>query len=194
MPQLPKQKARKLPDPSNVRVEFFGLGVQYYIAARFAASAQLLPVTGNLFHHAIEMMIKGELATYLTERQRRDLSHDLNQLWREFKRRTNSEQSLERFDTVVARLAQFEDIRFPERIVSEGMTCVIGFGEFASTDYGDGHRGPRYELFVGEVDALVKAILEASHVNPVFFTGRYHTKHARGYLRRHNRRKETRLW
>jgi hypothetical protein len=184
----------RTPDPSRVRTEFFDLGVQYFIAARFAASAHLLPVTGNLFHHAIEMMIKGELATHIGERERRRLSHDLNKLWKEFKRRTNRGQSLDSFDNVITRLAQFEDIRFPEAIVSKGMTCVIGFGEFAPTDYRDGHRGPRYELFVGEVDALVKAILEVSHINPVFFTSRYHTKHARTYLRRYNRRKKTRLW
>jgi hypothetical protein len=35
--------------------EFMRLGTQYYIAARYVAWAGLLPVSGNLYHHAIEM-------------------------------------------------------------------------------------------------------------------------------------------
>jgi hypothetical protein len=39
--------------------EFMKLGVQYYAAAR---AIQLLPVTGNLYHHALEMFLKAGLS------------------------------------------------------------------------------------------------------------------------------------
>jgi hypothetical protein len=42
--------------------EFMRLGVQYYIAARSAAWAGLLPVCGNLYHHSIEMFLKSGIA------------------------------------------------------------------------------------------------------------------------------------
>jgi hypothetical protein len=41
---------------------FFKTGSQYYIAGRFAAFAWFHPVAGNLFHHAIEMYLKGALS------------------------------------------------------------------------------------------------------------------------------------
>jgi hypothetical protein len=40
--------------------ELMKLGVQYYVAARSAAlvGATLMPVCGNLYHHALEMFLK----------------------------------------------------------------------------------------------------------------------------------------
>jgi hypothetical protein len=41
---------------------FVGNACQYYVAARFLVHAQCIPVCGNLFHHAVEMLLKGGLA------------------------------------------------------------------------------------------------------------------------------------
>jgi hypothetical protein len=41
---------------------FMETGSQYYTTARFAMHAQCMPVCGNLFHHAVEMLLKGGLA------------------------------------------------------------------------------------------------------------------------------------
>jgi hypothetical protein len=41
---------------------FVGNACQYYAAARFLVHAQCIPVCGNLFHHAVEMLLKGGLA------------------------------------------------------------------------------------------------------------------------------------
>src|SRR4051812_41410629 len=114
----------------RVRVEFFGLAFQYYIAARFAASAGLMPVVGTLFHHAIEMFLKGELCKRLSEQQRRKIGHRLTELWRAFKAQM-ADRSLDTFDTLISDLDKFEDIRFPEKIVSLGMSCTVGFGSRA---------------------------------------------------------------
>ena len=43
--------------------QFVAAGVQYYIAARGAALAGLMPVSGNLFHHAFEMLLKAGIIT-----------------------------------------------------------------------------------------------------------------------------------
>ncbi len=45
-------------DLDSLRFEYFRLGMSYFISGRFAQNANLLPVTGNLFHHAIEMFLK----------------------------------------------------------------------------------------------------------------------------------------
>jgi hypothetical protein len=43
-------------------MKFMETGGQYYTTARFAMHAQCMPVCGNLFHHAVEMLLKGGLA------------------------------------------------------------------------------------------------------------------------------------
>jgi hypothetical protein len=183
------------PDTDHVRLTFFDLGFQYYVAGRFAASegVAMSPVSGTLFHHAIEMFLKGELTNHLTEGQRIGLKHRLKLTWNKFKAHIEGGPALSIFDQVIDELDKFEDIRYPEKIVSEGMTCSIGFGQRNPNPMKTSSRSPRYELFVGELDALVKAILDKSGVNPSFFTRRYQ-KHGRTYLRRYNRSKRTRLW
>jgi hypothetical protein len=42
--------------------EFFKMAGQYYVVGRFAAFAGLIPITGNLLHHAVEMFLKGGLS------------------------------------------------------------------------------------------------------------------------------------
>src|SRR5262245_44956139 len=49
------------PAGDNIAIYLMGNGSQYYTMARFAAHAQRMPVGGNLFHHAIEMLLKGGL-------------------------------------------------------------------------------------------------------------------------------------
>ena len=61
-------------------------GSQYYTMARFAMHAQCVPVCGNLFHHAVEMLLKGGLARKRPLSDLKDnMGHNLKVLWREFK-------------------------------------------------------------------------------------------------------------
>jgi hypothetical protein len=45
-------------------MHFFRTGMEYYIAGRAGARCQLTMITGNLLHHAIEMLLKGELSKF----------------------------------------------------------------------------------------------------------------------------------
>ena len=45
----------------NMRILFFSLGLQYYVAARYSYFANLSPTVANQSHHAIEMFLKGFL-------------------------------------------------------------------------------------------------------------------------------------
>ena len=56
---------------------FCGLGTQYYIAGRQAAMARLIPVYGNLLHHAVEMFLKGALVDGRHRRGAEDASSPL---------------------------------------------------------------------------------------------------------------------
>lgn len=62
------------------------LGVQYYVAARSAAMARLAPITGNLFHHSLEMLLKAGLSRQNSmDYLKVEYGHKLDKLWTRFK-------------------------------------------------------------------------------------------------------------
>jgi hypothetical protein len=118
-------------DTEWVRLDFYRYGFQYYVAGRFAVIAQLLPVAANLLHHAIEMLLKGELV-HLEEKQRRDMGHDLTKLWPAYKKRMAAENTLVSFDAIIETLNKFEEIRYPDKVT--GMMCKFTLEKEAETE------------------------------------------------------------
>jgi hypothetical protein len=58
---------------------------QYYVAGRYAAFAGLVPTTGNQFHHAVELFLKGGLSKNgLSLANLKKLGHDLPEIWAMF--------------------------------------------------------------------------------------------------------------
>ncbi len=106
---------------AHAEVLFLERGVQYYVSARFAAEAGLQPVSGNLYHHAIEMFLKSRL-TYcgiaLSDLAKKGkFSHDLTLLWTAFKKWFPTED-LSPFDRLITELNRFEDIRYPDGVLT----------------------------------------------------------------------------
>jgi hypothetical protein len=172
----------------RLREEYFHAGFQYYTAARFAVATWAYSVAGNLFHHAIEMMLKGGLAAYATEQERRRMGHKLPEIWRAFKAQ-HPTADLSAFDSVVGELHRFEDIRYPERTTATGINTIFGFGGKPTSPTlivnPAGSTPPLYEIWVGEIDALVAAICSANTINPKFFTTRLQGP-GQTYLRHEN--------
>jgi hypothetical protein len=55
------------------------------VAAHAATIAGCFPVAGNLFHHAVELFLKGALRpTMSREDLKRKLGHSLEAVWRRF--------------------------------------------------------------------------------------------------------------
>jgi hypothetical protein len=174
-------QAASVYDAASAKERFFDSGIQYYVAARYAAFAHLAPVCGNLFHHAVEMFIKGGLARLGLAALKR-LGHALPGQWKAFK---DGDAALDRFDTVIAELDRFDLIRYPDRVLADGMQSFIeldapkpGVPPSTST-----MKEPVYRLSVEEIDSLVKAIFDKASVNPPFFTNRFNAD-ARAYLER----------
>lgn len=163
----------------DAATHFFCMGLQYYAAGRLSAIASFIPVSGNLLHHAVEMLLKGHLSRRLTLAQLKGLSHRLGDVWEKFKRDVK-DSGLDDLDQVVAALDRFEEIRYPDRIVSQGMFGSISI--FAPPPKAESMQGapslPAYELVLEEVDRLVRAIFEKSLVNPRFFSGMVGTEGA----------------
>jgi len=161
---------------------FFDLGTQYYVVARFSAFAALTPACGNHFHHAIEMYLKGYLSSKLRMTELKDLGHRLGKIWNRFKVDISDVQ-LNPFDQVISELDKFESIRYPERILSNGMMALISSKRqpHARGSLKSRRPEPVYEVVVEEIDHLVQMIFERASVDFKFFTNSLNPQ-AKAYL------------
>jgi hypothetical protein len=82
------RKAASGDDLDSMNSHFFvRSGYEYYANARFAMHAQSSYVCGNLFHHAVEMLLKADLArTGKSLEELQHMGHNLKKLWRPYKR------------------------------------------------------------------------------------------------------------
>jgi len=104
---------------------FFDRALQYYVAGRFAFHAGQTPVAANLLHHAVEMCLKEALSRNgLGLKQLRDLGHELPPLWEEYKRAA-SDRRLNRFDAAISDLNDYEELRYPDRMLKQGMGSLF---------------------------------------------------------------------
>src|SRR6266566_319784 len=148
-------------DAAHLTIEFFRYGTEYYIAGRYGVFASLMPVAANLHHHAIEMLLKGIIAEKTTpEELKRKLRHNLRGIWKRVKRETN-DPTLSRFDEVVKELGKFEDIRYPDELLTKGASMFFDVTRAgASTNFASGISEPKYTLCLEDVDELVHAIFK----------------------------------
>lgn len=165
---------------NEAQENFFDLGFQYYVAGRYAFAAKLSPVCGNLFHHAIEMFIKGchfpdgmektEVESKLKELGSRKFSHKLIPLWNSFKILTNGPiSSLAAFDQAIEELQKFHEIRYPDKFLKKGIVITIGMRKFPNPGF-RARGADVYSLWVEDLDRLVKFIFKAASINPKYFT------------------------
>jgi hypothetical protein len=160
--------ARVMHEPID---ECFRYGGQYYAAGRYAAFAGFNPVVGNLFHHAIEMFIKGALSKSLPLKILRDnFGHKLPKLWDEIKK---TDPALSRFDNLIVSLDKYEEIRYPDKLLLEGASLHIDITKVgAEMNKSSGEHAdklPVYKVCVEEIDELVAALFRLGSRNPSVF-------------------------
>jgi hypothetical protein len=158
---------------------FVGLGLQYYVAARSAAWAGLMPVFGNLYHHALEMLLKAGLSQYhsLKKLSKPPFSHNLLNLWDSFKVSFPSTE-LPQFDATIVDINDFEEIRYPDKVLKNGAEMRIEFvahpAEMIALSSQLGVSKPidvnqQYLLYPPDVDRLILEICHALSLNPKVF-------------------------
>ena len=168
--------------------------MQYYVAGRMAARASLVPVYGNLLHHAVEMYLKFALVGVVSPQEMRNkFGHDVEKLWRRFKVK-EADSALDRYDATVRALHGFEDLRYPDKIPHSAIFMGLTWHPSHAVKSHASKPTPQYEVFISEVDRLVIEILKRVPLNPKFFTGmvgrsgrgalRYQNPHAARWLRR----------
>ena len=164
---------------------FFSTATQYYVSGRYAVFAGLSPVAGNLLHHAVEMYLKGALSKQMTLDQLKRLSHNLPKEWDCFKAQVGA-PGLDIFDPIISSLQAFEELRYPDSVLSKGMVVMIGVSRVAgASTEGPARAEPRYEMHLEDVDALVDKIFVTTSVNPGFFLAGLDPR-AREYLKEAN--------
>jgi hypothetical protein len=130
----------------RARVEFFRLGTQYYVTGRFATMEVLVPVAGNLLHHAVEMYIKGALVRHKGLGSLQNLRHDLTKLWKTLKE-TLPDDASESLDGALQELHKFEVLRYPDRAIHEGTSLMLSrYRSHKSEISGSGILPPQYSL------------------------------------------------
>jgi hypothetical protein len=153
----------RINNSSNV---FLQLGCQYYGIARYCAlDVFTLPVCGTVFHHAVEMLIKGYLIKMHPLTQLKEAGHNLSELWSMLKSNTG-DTKLSRYDKTITDLDQFGELRYPERMVDEGFFINARLGVTAPAQIPDTMELPHYTLIVSDLDEIALAVLNACNVNP----------------------------
>jgi hypothetical protein len=152
------------PDPQDLQYEYFRTALEYYIAARFSALSFFMPMSGVMFHHAIELYLKGLLCPVLNEKKRTNLGHNLRRAWKKYKSLT-MDASLSRFDDRVAELDRHWGVRYPDEIIRHGIRAGIGFEKSPSAVASGGGSPPRYVLMVEELDELTAVLWKKAGLN-----------------------------
>ena len=173
------------PSAEDVRLHFAQLAIQYYVAGRAAAIQQLIPVLGNLLHHAVEMSLKAALAGSHSMSQLKGLGHSLPRLWGAFAAQYPT-AALPRFEAAVNALHRFEDLRYPDSALVNGALMQLVLHRAHVVNSGSGLPSvPAYVLVLEDVDELQEALFAAMNLNPQFFTVSLSAK-AKEYLLMHN--------
>lgn len=114
-----------------------------------------------MFHHAIEMLIKGYLIRSYSSYELKKVGHDLNKLWGMFKS-ASSDSSLSRFDKSISELNRVELLRYPDLMVDEGFELTVKSGNATP----ESSPQPQYYILVSDLDDLALSILNICKVNP----------------------------
>jgi hypothetical protein len=177
-------------DREDAQIYFYRIGVEYYVVGRFSYFCHYLLMTGVLFHHAIEMFLKGKLLDNFSAQQLKDqFGHNLHRLWNEFKRECK-DPSLRQYEGTIQRLNRWEDLRYPPKKggSSGGISMSLDMrkGDKSGVTYPKMKEESKYKVNLEEMDELVKKLFSVIQLNPKFF-GEFTTGEAKAFYQKENR-------
>jgi hypothetical protein len=154
-------------------------GLDYYVVGRFATAHHFTPVSANILHHAVELLLKACVAhddpldkILEYSHPKKGYGHDIVRLWQDFKARQTAPVPAE-FDAIIEGLHRFEDIRYPETLIRDGATISIGIFEVETPVLRNGLVPENaYSLMLPQIDRLMGLLFDASGANPPAFLPR----------------------
>ena len=144
---------------------FLELGCQYYAIARYCASVFFMPICATMFHHAIEMLIKGYLIRVHSSPDLKKAGHNLEKLWSMYKSVTG-DKDLTRFDKSISDLDRVELLRYPDEMVDKGFELSVRLGVIAPAQLSGLGSQPQYFVNVSDLDDIALSIFDTCKVNP----------------------------
>jgi hypothetical protein len=163
----------------NSELDFLADGFQYLGAARHAYRCGFMPVAGNLFHHAFEMICKAKLldaGRTVDQLSKRPYRHDLFHIWTDFKSVTQA-TNLASYDHLIADLHAFDTIRYPNfpkghsviMVGDQGLSVASSTASVAMTPSGPvASNATIYRVSLEAMDLLLKDTVAAYPLNPDF--------------------------
>jgi len=159
--------------PDRVRHEFAALALGYYASGRlaFRAGAGSL-VSAQLLHHAIEFVLKATLARHTTLSDMKKFGHRLPDLFGAAEARSAELRSDDHRATA-ALLHELWELRFPDRILSEGMLSFTA-GELTDRRRSEALSGnpDGYFLELAQIDRLFCTAFRSTGLTSAAFTQR----------------------
>jgi hypothetical protein len=157
-------RSAKIPPHAHASAfEFVPLALQHYVAGRMLALQLLIPVAGNVLHHAVELTFKAALADVVPLKALKfDYSHNLPRIWKRFQEEYGAQVE---HDQTIDDLHRFDEIRYPGP--SGGSTahhCSI-FRDVQGRRMGS---PGAYSLVLEDVDALMSDVLSNRKVSFLF--------------------------
>jgi hypothetical protein len=170
--------AQKLSHSVNpdVRYKLFEYGLEYYFIARVSAYARLSHIFGNLYHHAVEMMLKSHFCrTKSLHVIFKEYGHHLASLWKDFKA-DFSDKDLSCFDLLIADLDAFEKVRYPDHLLEHGGAIIIEWEDPPGKPQQSlrNKAVPEYRLTVRNIDRFVARLVQLLSINAAAFTTMVH--------------------
>ncbi len=167
-----------------MEIQYLAIAIQYYVAGRSATFAHSMPVAGNLFHHAVEMVLKSFLVnSYSPIQLKKQFGHNLGKIWDEFKK-VADDPALDKFDGLVSELNEVEDLRYPEKGYIFNISIYKGPPPKASGEATKDIK--QYVVNLEEVDELLTALL-SGRVTPGWIAGLLRSDDALAQYKRENK-------
>jgi hypothetical protein len=178
------------PTAQRQKDQFMQLAFQYYVVGRTAYFQSLMPVCGNLLHHAVEMSLKAALTDKLTLPELENFRHKLRRIWTAFTK-LHPDAKTPEFRQTVAQLDRFEKLRYPNFILKNGaMLQWYLFREHIIPNQSGKPcvkpMVPEFPLVLEDIDGLLELVVEKAGINPRFYTSSM-SKEAQKHLSLHNR-------
>jgi hypothetical protein len=171
---------------------FYHLALQYYVSGRAALLCGSTRIAGNLLHHGVEMLLKGQLSRTIPLEDladRKKFGHRLPKCWDAFKSLFPTEDLTE-FNTMIGELDTFWEIRYPNNILDYGADITLGFCRGTPcTRTTPGRTEPVYQMGIGDVDAFFARLFPLCRLNPKAYFS-FLSSHGRQVLTERNAESE----
>ena len=112
-------------------LRYADLSTDYYLMGRASILNYRVNISGNLFHHSIEMMLKGivlmntpspEEYDSMEKEFKHKIVHNLDKLWNIFKSK-HPKNNPEGYDGIITKLNNWEEVRYPSK---KSVTKIAG--------------------------------------------------------------------